>query len=102
MRGSQIEGVEENLSQEQINDEDDQGGLNESSNGSAADALGAAFDAEPLITTDGGDDESENDGLGDANAEVTQHQHIDGTRPELLRTEVECKMCDQESAKQSR
>ena len=83
---SQIEHVKEKPGEKQIHDEDDHGGLNECGNRSAAYALCPAFDTEPLITTHGRDDKSENNWLREAYTEVAENQRIDGACPELLRT----------------
>ena len=48
----QIEEPEKEFGDEEVDDQDDDGGFDEGGDGGAADAFGAAFDAEALMATD--------------------------------------------------
>ena len=95
---SQIEYVKQQARQEQINDEDDYRGFDECGNRRAAHALSSAFDPETLITAHRGDDKSENNWFRQGYTDVAEYQCIDSSCPELCRTEVQCKACDEEAA----
>ena len=97
-----MECVKEKAGEEQIRDEDGQGALNECGNRSAAHACCPAFHTEPLITTDRRDDESENNGFDNAYEQIAESQRFDGACPELCSTNVQCNICDQETAEKSR
>jgi hypothetical protein len=97
-RLAEVECPEEKFGQEEIGDKDDDGGFDESGDGGAADALGAAFDAQALMAADGRDDEAEDERLEEADDDVTELEGVDGAGPELSGGNVECELCDGESA----
>ncbi len=85
----EVEGPEEEFGDEEVGDEDDDAGLDEGGDGGAADAFGAAFDAEALMAADGGDDEAEDERLDEADDEIAELEGVDGACPELSGGDVE-------------
>ena len=98
---AEIKGPEEGLGDEEVGDQNDDAGLDEGGDGGAADAFGAAFDAEALVAADGGDDEAEDERLDESNDEVAELKRVDGACPELSGGDVESGGGDGESAEQA-
>ena len=100
-RLAEVEGPEEKLGDEEIDDEDGDGGFDEGGDGGAADAFGAAFDAETLMAADRSDDEAEDEGLEEADGDVAELEGVDGAGPELSGGNVEGQLGDGEAADQA-
>src|SRR5579872_4214103 len=95
---AEVEDPEEEFGCEEVDDQDDDGGFDEGGDGGAADAFGAAFDAQALMAADGGDDEAEDERLEEADGDVTELEGVDGARPELSGRNVERQFGDGEAA----
>src|SRR5579872_7265258 len=98
---AEIKGPEKGFGDEEVGDEDDDAGLDEGGDCGAADAFGAAFDAEALVAADGGDDEAKDERLDESNDEITELQRVDGARPELSGRDVESGRGNGETAEQA-
>src|SRR5579863_10302701 len=99
---SQIERIQQKPSDEQIHNQNNNGGDHECRNRGAAYAGGSSFHSKSLMTTHSCNDEPENDWFRESHYKVSKNQRMNGACPELFCAEMERDRCHRKSTQQPR